>query len=191
MIRAMNTQLVMTIIGPDQPGLVEAVSRVVSVHGGNWLESRMAHLAGQFAGILRVEVPLGRADALTDALTDLENSGLKVVIQRSHDDGPDTPFRRIQLELAGSDHPGIVQHITEVLASHGVNIEELSTEVTSAPMAGTPMFVAGAVLQVPTSLKLDELTKALEAVAADVMVDLTLRESTEQDDDQPGSRTAD
>lgn len=191
MIRAMNTQLVMTIIGPDQPGLVEAVSRVVSVHGGNWLESRMAHLAGQFAGILRVEVPPGRADALTGALTDLENSGLKVVIQRCDDDRPDTPLRRIQLELTGSDHPGIVQHITEVLAAHGVNIEELSTEVTSAPMVGTPMFVAGAVLQVPTSLKLDELTKALEAVAADVLVDLTLRESTEQDDDQPGSRTAD
>ena len=44
------TDLVLTLIGPDRPGLVEAVAEVVARHGGNWLESRMAHLAGKFAG---------------------------------------------------------------------------------------------------------------------------------------------
>ena len=48
------TDLVLTLIGPDRPGLVEAVAEVVAAHGGNWLESRMARLAGKFAGILRI-----------------------------------------------------------------------------------------------------------------------------------------
>ena len=51
------TDLVLTLIGPDRPGLVESLAKRVTAHGGNWVESRMAHLAGQFAGILRVEVP--------------------------------------------------------------------------------------------------------------------------------------
>ena len=50
--------LVLTLIGPDRAGLVEAVAAVVADHGGNWLESRMSRLAGQFAGILEVEVRL-------------------------------------------------------------------------------------------------------------------------------------
>ena len=49
--------LVLTLIGPDRPGLVEAVAQPIAANGGNWLESRMAHLGGKFAGILRVDVP--------------------------------------------------------------------------------------------------------------------------------------
>ena len=47
----MQTPLVMTIIGPDRTGLVESVARVVAGHGGNWLESRMCRLGGEFAPV--------------------------------------------------------------------------------------------------------------------------------------------
>ena len=42
--------LVLTVIGRDRPGLVDTLSGVVAEHGGNWEESRMAHLADRFAG---------------------------------------------------------------------------------------------------------------------------------------------
>ena len=67
----MNQSLILTVIGPDRTGLVEAVARHVTAHGGNWLESRMARLAGKFAGILRVQVPDEQVDELTSALRDL------------------------------------------------------------------------------------------------------------------------
>ena len=60
----MNTSLVMTVIGSDRPGLVESISEVVGRHGGNWLESRMSHMAGHFAGILRVEISSELSEAL-------------------------------------------------------------------------------------------------------------------------------
>ena len=63
----MQIPLVMTIIGPDRTGLVEAVARAVADHGGNWLESRMCRLGGEFAGILRVEIPAEKKSALLDA----------------------------------------------------------------------------------------------------------------------------
>jgi glycine cleavage system regulatory protein len=64
----MLSTLVMTVIGADRPGLVQLVAATVADHGGNWLESRMCHLGGQFAGILRVEVATERADELVGAL---------------------------------------------------------------------------------------------------------------------------
>ena len=74
--------LVVTVIGKDRPGLVELVSAVVEEHGGDWVESRMSRLAGEFAGILRVSVPAARADALSEGLEGLRSDGLRVVVER-------------------------------------------------------------------------------------------------------------
>ena len=52
----MSTSLVVTVIGNDRPGIVERLSEVVLTAGANWEESRMARLAGKFAGILRISV---------------------------------------------------------------------------------------------------------------------------------------
>ena len=49
--------LVLTVFAPDKPGQVERIAQCIAEHGGNWLESRMSRMAGQFAGILRVGVP--------------------------------------------------------------------------------------------------------------------------------------
>ena len=77
----MLTPLVMTIIGPDRTGLVESVARVVAEHGGNWLESRMSRLGGEFAGILRIELPADKRQPLLDALQKLQGAGLTVVVR--------------------------------------------------------------------------------------------------------------
>jgi glycine cleavage system regulatory protein len=44
----MDTHLVIAVIGRDRPGLVNAVSEVVTAGGGNWLDTRMASLSGRF-----------------------------------------------------------------------------------------------------------------------------------------------
>lgn len=177
----MNVDHVMTIIGPDRPGIVESISEVVADHGGNWLESRMAHLAGQFAGILRLAVDEDRSASMIAALTALESRGLHVTVTRSTAATPSEDSQRIHLELVGHDRAGIVHEITEILATHNVNIEELSTTLGAAPMSGGTMFIATAILHVPQGLALDTLSTALEEIAADLMVDIDLRE--EQDDD--------
>ena len=79
----MDASLVLTILGPDRPGLVEAVSQTIAEHGGSWQESSMARLAGRFAGVLLVSIDEARAEALTTALRGLESAGLSVVVERS------------------------------------------------------------------------------------------------------------
>src|SRR5689334_20290929 len=127
---SMRTSLVLTVIGDDKPGIVEQLSDRILATGANWEESRMARLAGKFAGVLRVSVEDDRAEALAASLRTLAAGGLTVVVE--HSVGGSAAARSIQLELVGNDHPGIVRDIARALAQHRVNIEELETGVTSA-----------------------------------------------------------
>ena len=169
----MQRLLVMTLIGNDRPGLVESLAGVIAQHGGNWLESRMSRLGGQFAGILRVSVPTEHEANVVQALRALEKGGLTVVV---HPDAPQTPVppaRLSMLEIVGQDRPGIVRQITHALAKHGVNVEDLQSECASAAMTGETLFKARAKLSIPRSCNLDELRRELEKIAADLIADIS------------------
>jgi glycine cleavage system regulatory protein len=168
------TSLVLTLIGPDRPGLVEAVAEVIAAHGGNWLESRMAHLAGKFAGVLRAEVPADRVAAVTEALTRLEGRGLRVLAEVAAGAAPAVDRRPMELEVVGLDRPGIVREISQLLARHAVNVEELRTDRTSAPMSGEMLFRAVARVHVPAAADLAGLRAGLERVANDLVVEIRL-----------------
>ncbi|HVZ75199.1 MAG TPA: ACT domain-containing protein [Polyangia bacterium] len=170
------TDLVLTLIGPDRPGLVQAVAGIVAEHGGNWLESRMTHLAGKFAGILRAELPPERAPAALAALAKLESQGLKIVAETVARADREAAERTMDLELLGLDRPGIVREIAQLLASCGVNVEELTTDRKSAPMSGEILFEAHAHVRVPGSADLGALRTALERIANDLMVEIKLED---------------
>lgn len=170
----MQTPLVMTVIGRDRTGLVESVASLVAEHGGNWLESRMCRLGGEFAGILRVHVPEERAEALIKATERLRERGLTIVARPDPSSASLVQRNLMTLELVGHDRPGIVRQLTAVLATRGVNVEELSTECASAPMSGEPLFKAQARLMVPEGCDPAKLRLELEKIAADLMVDLRL-----------------
>lgn len=173
----MQRTLVMTLVGADRPGLVEQVATLVAAHGGNWLESRMAHLGGKFAGILRVAVPAEQEAALEKALQQLAVAGLQVVAQAEAASGsPASAGRLMRLELVGQDRPGIVREISHALAAHGVNVEELETGCESAPMSGEVLFRARAQISVPPGGDVAALRTTLEKIAADLIVDLQLCE---------------
>lgn len=170
----MKTSLVLTLIGRDRPGLVSAVAACATAGGGNWLESRLAQLAGQFAGVVRLEVDEGDADRLEASLRELETEGLHLTIERGAAPGLTAGRRMTRLELVGHDRPGIVRDISMVLARHGVSIEELETACESAPMSSEQLFRAKAVLEVSSSVSLEALRHDLEALANELMVDLNL-----------------
>ncbi|MBR9868825.1 MAG: ACT domain-containing protein [Oceanospirillales bacterium] len=168
------TSLVLTVIAPDKPGLVEQLSQTIASHEGNWLESSMSRLAGKFAGILIVSVPETKADSLLEALQKLESQGMKVIAERSHEEETPTESNNITLELIGHDKPGIVREISQALSRYNINVERLSTELVSGSMSAELLFKADADLTVPTGVDLDDLQQSLEAIANDLMVDITL-----------------
>lgn len=166
--------LVLTVLAADKAGQVERVAQCVAHHNGNWLDSRMARMAGQFAGILRIAVPAEAHGALVADLQALVVHGIRVQVAESGlEHQPD--WRPIELKLTGNDRPGIVRDITRLLAEQGVNLERLATDVVPAPMSGEPLFTAEASLAVPLTLPLEALQARLESLAGEIMVDLALR----------------
>lgn len=167
--------LVMTIIGDDRPGLVDSLSSRIADGGGNWLESRMSHLAGQFAGILRVQVDDGGAAGLEAAMAGLADEGLQVTVRTSvAEETPPSASTTVRLDLVGQDRPGIVRQIARAIAARGVNVEDLQTGCESAPMSGEPLFKVTAQLGLPASVTMADLQRDLEEIASDLMVDVSL-----------------
>jgi glycine cleavage system regulatory protein len=182
----MRRSLVLTLLGPDRPGLVEALAGLVARHGGNWLESRMASLAGEFAGILRVEVDAEAAPALEAALRALQtDQGLAIVVKDAGSHAARDAAGLLALELVGQDRPGIVRQVAQALAAKGVNVEELETELVSAPMTGEPLFRARALLRLPSGAPQEDLQARLESIAEDLMVDVTLAPHSSQNAASP------
>lgn len=170
----MQSQLVLTLIGKDRPGLVDALASAVADHGGNWLDSRMCHLGGEFAGILRIEVPTARERDLSSALAKLEAQGLQIVV-RPDQPGAVEAKSSVTIEVVGQDRPGIVKEISRTLAARGVNVEELHTERSCAPMSGEMLFQATIEVLVPASCETATLRQELEKIAADLMVEVHFR----------------
>jgi glycine cleavage system regulatory protein len=170
----MTSYLVLTVIGDDKPGLVEALSQTIADNSGNWLESSMSQLAGKFAGILRVSISDEGADKLIAELEQLSND-LKINIERVSAARSDESPQTVSLDLVGNDRPGIVREISRALAGLFVNVEELSTECVPAPMSSELLFKATAVLNIPGDLSLEALQEELERLADDLIVEIKLK----------------
>ncbi len=169
----MRTTLLLTAIGADRTGLVESLAKKIAASGGNWEESRLARLGGQFAGIVLVTIDSERSDQLIGALRELEASGLQVTARQVAAPAASSTGTKVRLTVTGGDRPGIVRDVSRILAERGVNVEELESSMGSAPMSGEALFVARARLMVPAAVDLHTLRASLEGLGTELMVDLT------------------
>lgn len=168
-------RLVLTFVGDDRPGLVNAISAEVAAHGGSWLESRSVRLAGKFAGVLLVAIDDEKVIPLESELAKLLPKGLRVSVDRGEGtEAVATGRRTVLLDIVGQDRPGIVRDVTQALNALGVNIEEFASGVENAPFTGETMFRATARLETPQGVAAEDIRKALERLAGEIMVDLTI-----------------
>ncbi len=173
----MSAMMVFTFIGADKPGLVEKLAQTVGGHGGNWLESRMSALAGQFAGIVSVAVSEAQLPTLRAALLELSGQEMTIVVATADHRAMEDDCRNLGLSIVGNDRPGIVREVSTALAARRINVREMNTTISSAPMSGAPLFQATARIQVPTALDLAELRSQLDAIAEALSVEIDLEES--------------
>jgi len=163
--------LIFTLVGQDRPGIVDTVAACIARHGGSWEESQLVKLHGQFAGVVHARVPRDRLEALRAALSDLP--GLQTIIADATEQA--ASGRAMVLDLVGADRPGIIQQVGRTLAERGVNLEHMTTSTERAAMSGEPIFRARARLAVPERQSETDVREALEALANELMVELTLQ----------------
>ena len=160
-----------TVICPDRPGIVAELSAIISGQGGNWLKSQMANLAGQFAGIVQVEVRDENFEPLREALKSETASDVTIVIADAGKESEE-PSRMVGFEIVGKDHPGIVQDITKCVVQSGGSIDVMETGLFSASMSGEEMFKAQLHVRLPEKCSVEDIQRALENVSQDLMMDL-------------------
>jgi glycine cleavage system regulatory protein len=169
----MTTSLVLTFMGRDKPGLANAISQTITAAGGSWMESRVACLAGKFAGIVLVTVPEPNVADLSAALRSLDDAGLRITVELGSAAPPKTGYKILELNLVAQDRPGIVRDVTQALSQLGANIEAFSSDIESAPFTGETMFRATARIHVAENITPEEVQTTLEQLPDEIIVDFT------------------
>ncbi len=168
----MDSLLIITISGPDRAGLVEQLAEEIAANGGNWEHSRMTHLADRFVGLLQIRVAGDRQQDLEAAIRVIPD--LDVLIAPAEVEVEPSTAKEFELEVTGSDHPGIVRDVFQILAQAGVNVEQLKTETSNAPDTGEILFTSVARLSCDASVDHHALGTQLEAIASDILVDIKM-----------------
>ncbi len=166
---------ILTFIGNDQPGFVQSIARVIADGHGNWLESRMSQLEGKFAGLARIGVSEDKAEPLKLALLSLSENKFTLSIEDVAESAT-VDLQKYQLSILGPDRPGIVHEVTSTLASHQINLLEMSSNVAAAAMTGIPMFSAEATVEVTDQVDITIIDNRLSDIAAELGVDILFLE---------------
>lgn len=171
----MRKSMVLSVLGHDSPGLVEKLSKLIVAHQGQWVESRMASLAGQFAGILRVDIPSENVADFQKTLNQSDSLGLKVIFEECGT-SQSQKHNEVKIELIGQDQPGIVHRISSELAKLNASVDELHTEVVEASMSGELLFKASLNIHIPQQTSTATIREVLEDLANELIVDIELLE---------------
>ena len=166
----MASQLILSVIGSDRPGLTAALAQAVLASGGNWLQSHLARMAGHYVGSVLVEIAPEAVDTLRAAVAAVDAGGLRVSMVdagTAHGQGA-----RLSLSLVAQDRPGIVNELAQALVPLRVNIESLETATEDSAWSGARLFRADVVTCLPEGASAAAVQAALEAVSAEIMVDL-------------------
>lgn len=170
----MQKNYLVTFAGADRPGIMDAIAVAIATHGGNWLDSRLAHLGSYFAGVIRYATPESQALDIRRSLEALGDTGLRIDVHEEAESsaGRIAESHSAKIAILGMDRPGIVSRITSSLATHHINIEEFTSRTEAAPMSGEPLFRAAAEVTFPANLPLDQIRNELETIARELDIEI-------------------
>jgi glycine cleavage system transcriptional repressor len=175
-------QLVLTASGRDRVGIIEEMTELLLRYEGNVESSRMVRLGGDFALLMFVSAPEKMIHDLRSALSEMHYAKYDVHTRLSEVVEPEeTSAVPCGITVLGADHMGIIHQVTRYLSEQGINLETMTTEVTAAPMSGTPLFAMSAVVKVPPQLTVDDLREALEFIGEETGIDTKVFPHVDED----------
>jgi len=174
----MDKEIVLTLTGHDRVGIVDEITNLFVKYGGNVETSRMARLGGEFAMLALVSIDKKNLPTLEADFEKLRDEGFLIALLQTEGDHAKkyTGWLPYQIEVIGADHEGIIHEITHHLAGQGINIEDMETTTSPAPMSGTPLFKMHATVLVPPKLPFHQWSDALEEIGdrLNVTVEVTV-----------------
>lgn len=162
--------LALTVLGHDRPGIIAAVTGALAELGGNLEDSSMTLLRGHFAMTLVVSCgqPAETVRERVDAALAADDLVVSVLELPAESTAPLSGTAYL-LTVHGGDRPGIVSAVAGLVAEHEGNVIDLTTR-----LAGN-LYVVIAEVEVPRTVDATELSGRLEALAAELGVEASLR----------------
>lgn len=176
----MRKRIVLSSIGPDQPGIVAAVASILSRYQANIEDTTMTRLASDFAVIMIVSLPQEQSvEVLQQDIKQLEQThALSVLTHPIPEESEETgknkmPSAPYMISVAGHDRTGITFHIAQKLADLQVNITDLSAQTIQGEEG--LVYIMMVEVEVPSSLDAGMVEKALKSVAEDIGMEVQMR----------------
>ena len=174
-----ESQLVLTALGPDRPGIVDTISKYIFKHSGNIEDSRMAVLGSEFAMIMLITGGKDTISAIRQNAAEIENeAGISIVVKETRIRPKPKEIVQYKITVTCLDHPGVVHQISSLIASKRINIETMETESYEAPITGSQLFRFEAIVSIPASKSISGLKKDLERLAEDNNFDMRMKALT-------------
>lgn len=174
MIKSLN-KAVISGVGPDQPGIVAALGKVLLERNCNVEDSTMTRLAGEFATIIIVSCPENvTIDRLEQDLIGLESElGMTFAIKPASEGSVEQSRNPYMISVTGADRTGIMFHVSKHLADCSINITDLNAHVMDAEQGAVYLMMVEA--DIPPTVSIDTLRADLGRLADELGVEIQLR----------------
>ena len=166
--------LIISAVGSDRSGIISEISGIITSHGGNVEESRMSRLGADFAIIMLVSVAPDWVESLEVALQSINDL---TIISKPTETKEEREGIQCQINLSGADNEGIVKVLSKYLAGKSINILEMQTHISNAPISGTPLFNLKAIIAIPENLNKTNIKSDLNQIAQKLGVEIIVNQS--------------
>ncbi len=163
---------IITAIGSDRPGIVSEITNLITSHGANIEESKMSKMGSDFAIIMLIKVLGEWNNSLDVSLHSIPDLTISIKETQEHQ----RLNHNRNIKLNGADNEGIVNILSKYLADNMINISEMETNISSAPMTGTPLFNLSANVVFPEQINEENIRKDLDIIAKKLSVEISLNE---------------
>ena len=163
--------LIISAVGSDRPGIISELSGIITTHGGNVEESRMSRLGSDFAIIMLVSVSTDWEESLEVALQSINDLTISTKLTQIQEIGDNKKYK---IGLNGADNEGIVKVLSKYLAENSINVLEMETHISHAPISGTPLFNLNASVSVPNDVEETVIQSDLSQIAQKLGVEIQL-----------------
>ena len=171
--------LIISAVGSDRPGIVSELSGTITSHGGNIEKSRMTRLGADFTIIMLVAVDPRWEESLVVALQaikelSISTKGTEPNTVIAGENCKDTAGENCQISLSGADNEGIVKVLSKYLEEKSINIIEMDTHISQAPISGSPLFNLNAAVSIPGEIDGRDIQSDLSQIAQELGVEIHL-----------------
>ena len=170
----MTTQLVITALGEDRPGIVGALSETLTSRKLNIEDSRMSVLGGEFAVLMLVSGTPSSIEKFVTSIATLEEKLEMKLLVKPTESAAAAVLVPCSVEVVSIDHPGIVQDITGFFSQRHINIVKMDTHCYPAAYTGATMFALNMTIGVPADQSIARLRTEFSMLCDDLNLDASL-----------------